>query len=88
MRELLGIPFDGRGVFSNSMTIYFEADLWPQLGGKPISIIYINNPVFGGFFRVRERLPVRLYGGEYGRRSEGQIRWLRERRRPTSAKSA
>jgi 2-polyprenyl-6-methoxyphenol hydroxylase-like FAD-dependent oxidoreductase len=51
VRELLGIPFDGRGVFSNSMTIYFHADVWPQLGDKPLSVIYINNPVFGGFFR-------------------------------------
>jgi 2-polyprenyl-6-methoxyphenol hydroxylase-like FAD-dependent oxidoreductase len=51
VRELLGIPLDGRGIFSNSMTIYFHADVWPQLGGKPLSVIYINNPVFGGFFR-------------------------------------
>jgi 2-polyprenyl-6-methoxyphenol hydroxylase-like FAD-dependent oxidoreductase len=51
-REALGIPFDGRGVFSNSITIYFTADLAPQLLGKPLSVIYINNPTFGGFFRV------------------------------------
>ena len=54
VRELLGIPFDGRGVFSNSMTIYFEADLAAQLLGKPISVIYINNPVLGGFFRFHK----------------------------------
>ncbi len=52
VRELLGIPFEGRGVFSNSITIYFAADLWPQLGDKPLSLIYINNPMFGGFFRM------------------------------------
>ena len=52
VRERLGIPFDGRGVFSNSITIYFEADLAPQMLGKPISVIYINNPAFGGFFRL------------------------------------
>jgi 2-polyprenyl-6-methoxyphenol hydroxylase-like FAD-dependent oxidoreductase len=52
VRELLGIPFDGRGVFSNSITIYFTADVSPQMGGKPISVIYINNPKFGGFFRL------------------------------------
>jgi 2-polyprenyl-6-methoxyphenol hydroxylase-like FAD-dependent oxidoreductase len=52
VRELLDIPFDGRGVFSNSITIYFEADLRPQMLGKPISVIYINNPEFGGFFRL------------------------------------
>ena len=54
VRELLGIPFDGRGVFSNSMTIYFEADLAPQLLGKPVSVIYINNPTLGGFFRFQK----------------------------------
>jgi hypothetical protein len=52
IRDLLGIPFDGRGVFSNSITIYFDADLRPQMLGKPISVIYINNPEFGGFFRL------------------------------------
>lgn len=54
VRVLLGIPLDGRGIFSNSITIYFHADLWPQLGSKPISIIYINNPVLGGFFRLKK----------------------------------
>jgi 2-polyprenyl-6-methoxyphenol hydroxylase-like FAD-dependent oxidoreductase len=53
-RELLGIPFDGRGVFSNSITIYFTADLAPQLLGKPVSVIYINHPAFGGFFRIEK----------------------------------
>jgi 2-polyprenyl-6-methoxyphenol hydroxylase-like FAD-dependent oxidoreductase len=52
VRELLGIDFEGRGVFSNSITIYFRADLSPQLGGKPLSVIYINNPMLGGFFRM------------------------------------
>ena len=52
VREILGIPLDGRGVFSNSITIYFTADVSPQLGGKPLSVIYINNPKFGGFIRV------------------------------------
>jgi 2-polyprenyl-6-methoxyphenol hydroxylase-like FAD-dependent oxidoreductase len=52
VREASGIPFDGRGVFSNSMTIYFTADLAPQMLGKPLSVIYVNNPVFGGFFRL------------------------------------
>jgi len=51
VREVLGIPLDGRGIFSHSMTIYFHADAWPQIGDKPLSVIYINNPVFGGFFR-------------------------------------
>jgi 2-polyprenyl-6-methoxyphenol hydroxylase-like FAD-dependent oxidoreductase len=54
VRELLGIPFDGRGVFSNSITIYFRADLTRQLLGKPLSVIYINNPTLGGFFRMEK----------------------------------
>jgi 2-polyprenyl-6-methoxyphenol hydroxylase-like FAD-dependent oxidoreductase len=54
IREVLGIPLDGRGVFSNSVTIYFTADLSPQLGGKPLSVIYINNSVFGGFMRMNK----------------------------------
>jgi 2-polyprenyl-6-methoxyphenol hydroxylase-like FAD-dependent oxidoreductase len=52
VRDAAGIKMVGRGVFSNSMTIYFEADLRAQLHGKPWSVIYINNPVFGGFMRV------------------------------------
>ncbi len=55
LREQLGIPFDGRGVFSNSITIYFTADLRPQLAGKPLSVIYVNNDTFGGFFRLDKR---------------------------------
>jgi 2-polyprenyl-6-methoxyphenol hydroxylase-like FAD-dependent oxidoreductase len=52
VREALQIPFDGRGVFSNSLTIYFTADLTQQMLGKPLSVVYVNNPVFGGFFRL------------------------------------
>lgn len=52
VREILDIPYDGRGVFSNSMTIYFRANLAPLLLGKPLSVIYFNNPEFGGFMRV------------------------------------
>jgi putative polyketide hydroxylase len=52
VRELLGIAYDGRGVFSNSLTIYFHADLSPWIGNNAWSIIYVNNPVLGGFFRM------------------------------------
>jgi putative polyketide hydroxylase len=52
VREALEIPFEGRGVFSNSLTIYFTANLAPQMLGKPLSVVYVNNPVFGGFFRL------------------------------------
>jgi 2-polyprenyl-6-methoxyphenol hydroxylase-like FAD-dependent oxidoreductase len=52
VREILGIPFGGRGVFSNSITIYFTADVSSLVGGKPLSVIYINHELFGGFFRL------------------------------------
>jgi len=52
VRELLGIGYQGRGAFSKSLTIYFTADLSPWLGEKPWSIIYVNNPVLAGFFRM------------------------------------
>ncbi|HEY1544801.1 MAG TPA: FAD-dependent monooxygenase [Xanthobacteraceae bacterium] len=52
VRDALGIALEGRGPFSNSMTIYFEADLAPYMGGKPLSVIYVNNPALGGVFRL------------------------------------
>jgi 2-polyprenyl-6-methoxyphenol hydroxylase-like FAD-dependent oxidoreductase len=52
VRELLGIRCTGRGVFSNSVTIYFTADLSPWLGNKAWSIIYVNNAQLRGFFRM------------------------------------
>ncbi len=52
VRELLGIQCAGRGVFSNSVTIYFTADLSPWIGDKAWSIIYVNNPQLSGFFRM------------------------------------
>ncbi len=52
VRELLGIEFDGRGVFSNSITIYFHAPLAPLLVGKNLSVIYVTNPALSGFFRL------------------------------------
>jgi 2-polyprenyl-6-methoxyphenol hydroxylase-like FAD-dependent oxidoreductase len=52
VREVLNIPFDGRGVFTNSITIYFHAPLAPLLVGKNLSVIYITNPALSGFFRL------------------------------------
>jgi putative polyketide hydroxylase len=50
--ELLGIHHQGRGAFSNSLTIYFTADLSPWIGKNAWSIIYVNNPQLSGFFRM------------------------------------
>lgn len=52
VRELLGIPMDGRGVFSNAITIYFHAPLAPLLTGRNFSVIYVKNAELSGFFRL------------------------------------
>jgi 2-polyprenyl-6-methoxyphenol hydroxylase-like FAD-dependent oxidoreductase len=52
IRELANIAFDGRGVFSNAITIYFEAPLAHVLAGTNFSVIYIGNAHLGGFFRL------------------------------------
>ncbi len=52
IRELIGIPLEGRGVFSNSLTIYFTADLSPWIRDNAWSVIYVNNPLLSGFFRT------------------------------------
>ena len=52
VRELMDIPFDGRGVFSNSITIYFHADLAKFMIGRTWSVIYVVNPSLTGFFRL------------------------------------
>jgi len=52
VRERLGIPMQGRGVFSNSVTIYFRGDVGPLLRGRNLSVIYVINPVLRGFFRI------------------------------------
>jgi 2-polyprenyl-6-methoxyphenol hydroxylase-like FAD-dependent oxidoreductase len=51
-RELLSIPFDGRGVFSNSITIYFHADVAKLMEGRNLSVMYIINPALSGFIRL------------------------------------
>jgi len=52
IRELIGIDVDGRGVFTNSITIYFHAPLAPLVVGKALSVIYVKNPELSGFFRL------------------------------------
>ncbi|HEY1749565.1 MAG TPA: FAD-dependent monooxygenase [Xanthobacteraceae bacterium] len=52
VREVMNIPFEGRGVFSNSITIYFHADLAKFVEGRSYSVIYVNNPELTGFFRL------------------------------------
>ncbi len=52
VRELSNIPFDGRGVFSNSITIYFHADVARLMEGRNLSVMYIVNPALSGFIRL------------------------------------
>jgi len=52
VRDALGIGRSGRPVFSNSITIYFTADLSPWLADQPVSIVYVKNPALSGFFRM------------------------------------
>ena len=53
-REQLGIAMRGRGVFSNSVTIYFRANVAPLLRGRNLSVIYVNNDALRGFFRFEK----------------------------------
>jgi 2-polyprenyl-6-methoxyphenol hydroxylase-like FAD-dependent oxidoreductase len=53
-RTALGIEMQGRGVFSQSATIYFRADVAPLLRGRNLSVIYVTNPALRGFFRFEK----------------------------------
>ena len=54
IREQLGIAMRGHGLLSNSVTIYFRAnvDLGPLLEGRDQGVNYVTNPVLRGFFRL------------------------------------
>lgn len=54
IRERLGIGVHGRGVFSHSVTIYFQAEVAPLLRGRNLSVIYVNHPQLRGFIRIEK----------------------------------
>ncbi|HKV06153.1 MAG TPA: FAD-dependent monooxygenase [Candidatus Acidoferrales bacterium] len=54
VRERLGIRMLGHGVFSKSITIYFRGDVAPLLRGRSLSVMYVLNPAFSGFFRIEK----------------------------------
>jgi 2-polyprenyl-6-methoxyphenol hydroxylase-like FAD-dependent oxidoreductase len=54
VRERLGIAMHGHGAFSNSVTIYFRANVAPLLRGRNLSVIYVNHPALRGFFRFEK----------------------------------
>ena len=54
IRESLGIRMLGRGVFSNSVTIYFRAPVAPLMRRRNLSVIMVVNPTLRGFFRIEK----------------------------------
>jgi hypothetical protein len=54
VREVLGIRMAGRGVLSNSVTIYFRGSIGPLLRGRNLSVIYVYNSELTGFFRIEK----------------------------------
>ena len=54
VREQLGIPLEGRGSFSKSVTIYFRGDVRPLLRDRNWSVVLVVNPVLRGFFRFEK----------------------------------
>ena len=51
VRDRLGIGLGGHGSFSDSITIYFRADIRPLIGERNLSVIYVFGPRLQGFFR-------------------------------------
>ena len=54
IREALGVRMRGHGTFSNSITIYFRANLRSYLEGKLWAVVYANHPQLRGFFRFEK----------------------------------
>jgi 2-polyprenyl-6-methoxyphenol hydroxylase-like FAD-dependent oxidoreductase len=51
VRERLGIRKLGHGSFSDSITIYFKADVRALMGDRNLSVVYVFGPALQGFFR-------------------------------------
>jgi 2-polyprenyl-6-methoxyphenol hydroxylase-like FAD-dependent oxidoreductase len=51
-RQRLGIPMEGYGELSRSITIYFKADCAPLLEDRNQGVLYVHNPKLRGFFRL------------------------------------
>jgi 2-polyprenyl-6-methoxyphenol hydroxylase-like FAD-dependent oxidoreductase len=51
VREQLGIRQLGHGSFSDSITIYFRADVRRLMGDRNLSVVYVFGPRLQGFFR-------------------------------------
>jgi 2-polyprenyl-6-methoxyphenol hydroxylase-like FAD-dependent oxidoreductase len=51
IRQQLGIAPRGHGSFSESITIYFRADVRELIGERNLSVVYVFGPRVQGFFR-------------------------------------
>ena len=51
IRERLGVRVLGHGSFSDSITIYFRADVRRLTGDRNLSVVYVFGPRLQGFFR-------------------------------------
>jgi 2-polyprenyl-6-methoxyphenol hydroxylase-like FAD-dependent oxidoreductase len=51
IREQLGHRRLGHGSFSDSITIYFRADVRRLMGDRNLSVVYVFGPLLQGFFR-------------------------------------
>ena len=54
IRDALGVRMHGHGTFSNSITIYFRANLRRLLESRPWAVVYVNHPQMRGFFRFEK----------------------------------
>jgi 2-polyprenyl-6-methoxyphenol hydroxylase-like FAD-dependent oxidoreductase len=54
IRERLGIDTSGPGHLSDSITIYFKADLEPYVRDREHGVIYVFNEQLRGFFRLEK----------------------------------
>ena len=72
VRQQLGIALRGHGSFSNSITIYFRADVRPLMGERNLSVIYVFGPRLQGFFRFSKAVDAGLPGGQHGDRRDAR----------------
>jgi 2-polyprenyl-6-methoxyphenol hydroxylase-like FAD-dependent oxidoreductase len=70
-RERLGIPMTGHGVFSNSLTIYFRADVRELVGDRNLSVVYLFNDKVQGFFRFEKTLDSGFFAVSTARDTDG-----------------
>ena len=52
VRSKLGIGIKGHGLLSHSLTIYFKSDLGIYVRDRYNGVIYVNNDMLRGFFRL------------------------------------